>query len=224
MELSYWISRWNKGNIGFHMENEYPGLEQYWDLLKMLSEPIVLVPLAGKSKDVYWISKKVGKVVAVELSKVAIKQFFEEHQLKSNHKKFAGFDIYTSGNIEYWCGNFLKFPLRKLPDVDLIYDKGSIIALPPAMRKQFSEKLHDLSSPKTKILMHILSYNQLEMNGPPFSVNLEEIESLFGYYFEKKVLNRSELNLLDYKKFQLRGMKSPLFEYLLLLSRKKSIY
>lgn len=218
MELSYWTSRWNKGNTGFHMENGYPGLIRHWSSLPVPNNPVVLVPLCGKSYDLIWLAEHSKKVIGCEISETAVLQFFSENNLTPATSTFADFTIYTSNNIEIWLGDFLKLPERKIPKTDLIFDKAALVALPPEMRKKYADKILKLSSSHTHILLHHFIYNQKEMNGPPFSVTHKEIEQLFGAFYTIKTLEKSELLLKNFKKFQNRGLKSELIEYLLLLS------
>lgn len=223
MELSYWISRWNKGKTGFHMENGYPGLVQNWNKLNLPPNPVVLVPLAGKSRDILWLSRHSQTVIAVEISERAIHQFFEENNLTPTLQSAAGFDIYTASNITFWHGDFLKLPKRKLPPADLIFDKAAIVALPPQKRIAYAKKILSLSTEQTLVLMHLLNYPEGQMTGPPFSVTKEEVEKLFDSRFRITELERNELNLSNFEKFSQRGLKNDFFEYLLLLSRNKSI-
>lgn len=221
MELSYWLSRWNKGHTGFHMEDGYPGLRTHWPKLPIPPDPVVLIPLAGKSIDILWIAERAQKVICNEISSIAIEQFFNEHKMAFTKTGLASFNIYRGKNIEFWCGDFMKLPVKKMGDIDLIYDKASIVALPDKMRFAYAKKISALSADKTNILMHLLSYNQSEMNGPPFSVDPTEVKRLFSEKFSVQLLEKNSLDIHKFEKFLNRGLKSDLIEYLLLLSGSK---
>ena len=223
MELSYWLSRWKKGHTGFHMEMGYPGLSAHWPILPIPQNPVVFIPLAGKSVDIHWIAEQAQKVVCCEISPIAIEQFFHQFEMDFSISHFASFDIYHSQNIEFWCGDFMKLPDDKIGELDLIYDKASLVALPQKMRVPYSNKLASFMSDKTKILMHLLSYNQSDMTGPPFSVPPEEVKRLFPDNFELILLEKNTLSIHKFEKFLNRGLKSDLIEYLLLLSVVKTI-
>lgn len=223
MELSYWLSRWNKGNTGFHMEKGYPSLSIHWPSLPIPSEPVVLIPLAGKSVDIKWIAERARKVICIEISALAIEQFFDQHEMEYSKSRFATFQIYHSKNIEFWCGDFMKLPLNKIEEVDLIYDKASIVALPENMRITYTDKIVSLSCATTKLLIHLLSYNQSEMTGPPFSVDPDDVKRLFPEYFDIHLLQKNSLDVHKFEKFLNRGLKSDLIEYLLLLSVRNPI-
>ena len=223
MELSYWLSRWKKGHTGFHMNEGYPELRTHWPMLPIPSNPIVLIPLAGKSLDIQWISERAQKVICNEISSIAIEQFFNQQEMDFTKSTFSSFQIYQSNNIEFWCGDFMKLPEHKMGELDLIYDKASIVALPDKTRQTYANKISALSCGKTKVLMHLLSYNQSEMNGPPFSVDPNEINRLFSEKFDIQILQKNSLEIHKYEKFLNRGLKSDLIEYLLLLSGSKRI-
>lgn len=220
MELSYWQSRWRKGNTGFHMKNGYSGLRKHWETLPLPGSPNVLVPLCGKSDDMRWIVEQSGNVTGVEISEIAAQQFFSNQGISPAVATHPNFKIYKSEKISIWCGDFLKLSGRKMPLFDLIYDKAALVALPPLMRQNYVKKIISLTGPQTNILLHGFSYNQHEMNGPPFSVPENEVEALFGDEFSFTVLERDSLNTEKYQKFKKRGLGSHFIEYLLLLSKK----
>ncbi len=221
MELSYWRSKWRKGNIGFHMENGYPGLETYWNSINVNNNSTVFVPLCGKSKDLIWLSQHCDHVVGVEISDVAVDQFFKENSLDAKISSFADFTIHRARNIEIWNGDFFKLPKHKLPSFDLIYDRASLVALPADTRREYAAKILTLISDNTRILQHIFYYRQDEMPGPPFSVSIEELETLYGTHFDLQILERNKLNIDYYKKFQKRGLQSFFIEILSLLLPKE---
>lgn len=220
MELSYWQSRWRKGNIGFHMKNGYTGLAKQWQGLRLPESFSVLAPLCGKSEDIRWFAEHGGTVTGVDVSEIAAQQFFSTHKQTPKLNSFANFSIYSSDDIEIWCGDFLKLPEHKMPVFDLIYDKAALVALPQKMRQKYVGKVISLAGPQTKILLHGFSYNQNEMNGPPFSVSLTEIKTLYGNDFSITVLENNHLDTDKFQKFKKRGLGSHFIEYLLLLSKK----
>ena len=200
------------------MPDGYEGLRKFWDELNLPENPEVLVPLCGKAIDMIWLEKQGASITGVEISKKAVQEFMDENQRDYETDSFADFTIYHSGSISIWCGDFLKLPKHKLPDYDLIYDKAALVALPQRMRSKYCKKLVSLSSAKTKILLHHFIYDQNEMPGPPFSVSLDEIESGLKNNFEISILEKNELNLSSFEKFQRRGLKSGLTEQLLFLT------
>jgi thiopurine S-methyltransferase len=211
MEISYWQSRWQNNNIGWHSGRVYPPLPATWPLLSLTFNPKVLVPLCGKSLDMSWLAKQGCYVIGVEVSQKALQEFMNHHPEEFQRESNYGFPIYKSKKIELWEGDFFKLPYVELPDLDLIYDKASIVAFPPKMRKHYGQKILDLCGNSTQILLQTFEYDQKEMNGPPFSVKKEEIENHFGQQFQISLL-REQSKLNELSKFQRRGLKSYLTE------------
>ena len=52
-----------------------------------------------------------------------------------------------------------------------MYDRASLIALPPEMRERYARHLAGILPPATQILLITLDYPQPEMPGPPFAVS-----------------------------------------------------
>lgn len=217
MELSYWESRWRKGKTGFHMPDGYSELQEHWGELNLPENPVVLVPLCGKSVDMIWLEQKAAKVIGVEISEEAILSFFKENDRDYICSSYGVFTIYQSGAIELWCGDFLKTPQKKLPPIDLIYDKAALVALPLKMRESYVNKLLELNTSSTNILLHHFEYPQNEMPGPPFSVPFEEIKNYFSDLFSIFVLNENSVKPSDFSKFERRGLSSPMKERFLQL-------
>ena len=223
MELSYWQSRWNKGNIGFHIPGGYPALSRHWSSLSIPESARVLVPLCGKSEDLDFLSRHASIVTGVEISETAVRSFFEEREMIPEMSRSHGFTIFRHGNIRLWCGDFFRFPEEKQSgQFDLIYDKAALIALPRSARTQYARKILALKgkNSRTSVLLHHFEYNQEEMNGPPFSVSPGEIDSLFGPLFKMEILEEEQIDPLKYEKFRRRGLMSPMKERFLFLHPK----
>ena len=222
MELSYWQSRWNKGNIGFHMPGGYPPLARYWHYLPIPESPTVLVPLCGKSEDLDFLSQNASHVTGVEISETAVRSFFDERRIVPEESHSHGLSIFSHGNLQIWCGDFFRFPETKSGEFDLIYDKAALIALPEAARERYAQKIKALllKHPRPYSLLHHFEYNQEEMNGPPFSVSLADIDTLFGSLFNITILKEDETEPSKFEKFRRRGLRSKMKERFLFLRPK----
>ncbi len=219
MELSYWQSRWRKGNIGFHMDEGYPGLKKHWEKLSIGSSCKVLVPLCGKSMDLIWLAQRTELVTGVEVADEAVESFFSENNLSPTVSNKGLFEIWRANNIEIWKGDFLKFPEHNTVTFDLIYDKAALVALPQDFRKKYVQKIIRLTGKGAIYLLHHFIYPENEMTGPPFSVTPNEIDTLFQNY-DQTILEDNELEIHKFEKFRQRGLKTGLRERLLLLKPK----
>ncbi|KAG5362221.1 putative thiopurine S-methyltransferase [Yarrowia sp. C11] len=95
--------------------------------------------------------------------------------------------IYESGNTQVWCGDLFDLDAEDLKDVTAIYDRASVIALPPDMREQFASHLGALIT-KPQGLLLSLEYDQSKVSGPPHSVPDAEVQKLFGSHWKLTLL------------------------------------
>ena len=78
-----WLDRWANGRTGWHEEGGNAGLKAHWPSLASTGSERnrVLVPLCGKTPDLLWLAEQGHEVVGIELSEIAIRQLFAEHNL-----------------------------------------------------------------------------------------------------------------------------------------------
>lgn len=216
MELSYWESRWNNDKTGFHMQDGYESLRSHWPSMNLPPEPNVLVPLCGKSLDMLFLKDQGANVTGIEISEKAITSFFIENKLEFEISHYSDFIIYTSGKIQLWQGDFMKFP-KSRANFHLIYDKAALVALPPEKRASYASKLLELTHAGTLILLHHFIYPQDEMSGPPFSVGTSEVNEYFSSHFSLNLLEENQIPSKQFLPFRRRGLRSPITERFLLL-------
>ena len=75
-----WRSRWAEGRTGWHEPEGNAGLHAAWPALPEHSS--VLVPLCGKSPDLLWLAKRGHEVTGIELSEIAVRDFFAENAIE----------------------------------------------------------------------------------------------------------------------------------------------
>lgn len=185
MEASFWIEKWNQGQIGFHQNKYQDKLVKYFPLFRPEAGQKVLVPLCGKSKDMIWLHDQKLQVHGIELHEGAVKAFFEENGFGDVVKKNEqGFVHYDYQNIRVSCGDFFK--LNAVASYDFIYDRASLVALPLAMRKDYAKVVTAALKSGGEYLLLVYEYDQSKMQGPPFSITDSEVHELFGKSFEIK--------------------------------------
>jgi thiopurine S-methyltransferase len=205
MESNFWIERWQQGQIGFHQDQINNYLLQHWPALKAEKGATVFVPLCGKSLDMLWLANQGYQVIGIELSDLAVQAFFEENKIKFNKTGQDNFTIYSSDSVTIYCGDFFDLATEHMADVQYIYDRATLIALPPDMRKDYVAKLASILPSQVKSLLITMEYPQHEMDGPPFSVTEEEVYDLFQSEFETQVLG--EIDVLEQNaRFKERGL------------------
>lgn len=172
----FWIEKWQTGQIGFHLEEVNPLLIEFWP--KLAQGKTVLVPLCGKSKDLVWLAQQGLKVVGVELSEVAIKDFFKENRLTYNRVLENGVMYYQAKELSILLvqQDFFEF---KQSDFDACYDRAALVAFPANMRVAYSQHLKKRLKPDAITLLVTLDYAYQDQNklaqSPPFNVCDEEV-------------------------------------------------
>ena len=206
MEHEFWRKRWQDQQIGFHQAEINPALQRIWPTWNLAKGGSVFVPLCGKTLDMTWLASQGHKVVGVELSEIAIDDFYAERGLTPTVREHDGFIIKSAENYELWIGDFFAFPKTAVTDMAGIYDRASLIALPPDMRARYAEKLIELNTSHAPTLLLTIEYDQTRVQGPPFSVPRTEVETLFTPAWTLTELKRGDAKM-DNPKFRGAGME-----------------
>lgn len=205
MHAEFWHRRWERSEIGFHQGEVNAYLQQHWLELSLPTESEVLVPLCGKSLDMAWLAGQGHQVVGVELSQVAVKDFFRENELQPEVSQAGSFTCYQAGNVRIYCGDFFALTDVQVAQCKGLYDRAALIALPPPMRERYVAHLNQIMPGGCRALLVSLDYPQEEMSGPPFAVSDEEVERSFADEWELERL--LELDVLgDNWRFLQRGL------------------
>lgn len=207
MKNEFWLERWEREETGFHQDEINPYLCQYWQDLHAAHGGEVFVPLCGKSRDMLWLRKQGHRVLGVELSAIAVQAFFRENGLIPQRATSGKFDCYEADGIRILCGDFFDLGKDDLAQVSSVYDRASLIALPPEMRERYVRHLAGILTPATKILLITFDYPQPEMPGPPFAVTAGEVEALYQGRAGVRLL--AQLDVLPQNpRFRERGLSS----------------
>lgn len=205
MDTDFWLERWQQGQTGFHQSRVMPLLEKHWAGLRVPVPGRVLVPLAGKSLDVAWLAAQGHDVLAVEISPLAVDQFFQEHGLHPEVRQTPEGTIHEVEHIQYLCGDVLKLSAATLAAIDGCYDRAALIALTPELRRRYVERVYHRLPEGCRTLLLTLDYPQQEMQGPPFAVPEDEVDEHFeGRWRIERLETR---DILDKEpKFAARGL------------------
>jgi thiopurine S-methyltransferase len=207
MDPQFWHERWRRGEIGWHRGDINAHLQEHWPRLGVVRGERVFVPLCGKTLDLLWLASQGYRVLGVELSQIAVEDFFTEHGLAPKVVSERSFRSYRVDELEVLCGDFFDLRPGHLDGVTAVYDRASLIALPPPMRPRYVEHLQGLVLAGTRILLITLDYPQEEMSGPPFSVREYEVHALFDDRFEVQRLADIDV-WAESPRFQRRGLTS----------------
>jgi len=206
MDTDFWLERWRKGRTNFHQSRITPPLVRYWPTLELERGSLVLVTLCGKSLDMIWLAQQGYRVLGVELSQLAVEQFFAENDLKPAVHETAQGRHYVAGDIEIICGDIFDLSAETLASCTGVFDRAALIALPPEMRARYVRHVFAGLAPDYRGLLITQDYPQEQMEGPPFSVGDEEVQAIFAGHSEAVILDRRD-TLAKSPNFIERGLK-----------------
>ena len=182
--MTDWHSRWESNKIGWHADQVNQNLIDYFSKLNLVDGDKIFVPLCGKSVDMIYLLKRGLKVVGVEMSEIAVKQFFSENKLEYSVSKVDDLMLYEGYGIQIFCGDFFTLKANHLVDVKAVYDRASLIALDKALRQKYVNHLNDIILNDVRVLLLTLNYPQHQWVGPPYAVSKLEVDSLYGGSFQ----------------------------------------
>ncbi len=199
MKADFWHTRWSEQQIGWHRNVLNPMLEKWWGKIGIEPNAPVLVPLAGKSLDLHWLHEQSHAVLGVELSDIAVNDFFAEAGLTTQKQSIPNFECFTYEKIQFLQGDLFALShghltaLPKESDLWAWYDRAALVALPPELRVRYMQHLAELLPTGAVGLLLSFEYPQHENAGPPFSVEEDEVIELCRGRFDCRLLEREML-------------------------------
>lgn len=186
---TYWENRYQNEDTGWDMKTVSPPLQSYIDQLKNKDQKI-LIPGAGNAYEAeYLFNNGFKNVYVADIAKTPLRN------LKSRIPDFPDNQLL---NI-----NFFDID----DSFDLIIEQTFFCALPPKLRPEYAEKMHQLLKPKAKLAGLFFDF-PLTDDGPPFGGNIEEYKTYFEDLFKFEILERC------YNSYPKRQSKELFFEFL----------
>ena len=214
MEPTFWHERWQTGVTPFHEGMLNRMLGRWFESLDLKAGEQVFVPLCGKAFDMRWLLEHGQRVLGVELSDIAVRDFFKENNIPLTRYCGNLFESFQGPDIQILCGDLFDLSATDLANVRCVYDRASLVALPQLDRQRYAKHLCQHLPVGTSMLLVSFEYDATRMNGPPFSVNEAEVGSLYEDRFAIRHLETAEV-IEQYPRFQERGLNSILEHALL---------
>ncbi len=205
MKPEFWLERWQNNEIGFHQTEINVHLQDYWMHLRVPAGGVVFVPLCGRTRDMTWLRAQGHKVLGVEISPIAVRDFYAENRLKAQTKTQPPFDRWEADGVTLLRGDLFDLSAGDLKDVVAVYDRASLIAFPADMRQRYVRKLAAILPPHVGTLLVAMDYPQGEMPGPPFSVSEREVRDLYEPNNRVELLHTRDI-LDENPRFRARGL------------------
>ena len=194
MKKEFWLEKWQNKKTGFHKDVTHPLLIEYIDKLQLKKGDTVFVPLCGKSLDMLWLNSQGYKVIGIELSELAVEQFFVENDLSYIKSTNALFDIYSYENITIYRGDFFDMTKEHCQNVSAVYDRAALIALPEGLVEKYVDKITEIipeESPDLLITLELV--RTTDSLGPPFTTKDKDVRRLFDSYTEVDLLQEVDI-------------------------------
>jgi thiopurine S-methyltransferase len=131
------------------------------------------------------------EVVGVEGIRIALEEFVQENpdlkiidpKEENQTSNDDGFERFTGQRITLLMGDFFGLDSTKAGGTfDLIFDRGSMVAIEPKMRDSYVEIISNLLGPEGQILLVALERKGPEeamKEGPPYSIPEATVQEFF---------------------------------------------
>ncbi|MEM8556082.1 MAG: thiopurine S-methyltransferase [Pseudomonadota bacterium] len=190
MEAAFWHDRWASRQINFHEGEANRYLTEHWDTLALPNGSRVFVPLSGKTRDIPWLMSQGHAVVACELSQTAIDELFEDLGVVPTVTEHGAFRHHAIEGLDVFVGDVFALTPDVLAQVDAIYDRAAVVALPDAMRSDYAAHLAQITNLAPQLVV-AFEYEQAVMGGPPFAIWPKMMTALYGANYDLELLDRS---------------------------------
>ncbi len=179
-----WQQYWRDRRTDFHQKTVNPLLIRFWPGLGLAPGSRVLVPLCGKSLDMLWLVEQGYRVLGIELSALAVRAFFREHQMQPTRRNEGLLTRWGYGNLGILCGDFFAMTEADLGPVDAIYDHTAFTALPEDIRRPYVAHLNAITPAARKLLLLTAEDADEGQSPAQASAAAPEIAALYGERFE----------------------------------------
>ncbi|ATU46053.1 thiopurine S-methyltransferase [Acinetobacter junii] len=197
MKHEFWHDKWQKNEIGFHLNQPHSLLVKYIDSLNLEKNNRIFLPLCGKSLDIHWLLAQGYHLIGIDLSPIAIEELISELAIPFTERKLEKLTHYHHPQIDLFVGDFFELTSSNIGKIDAIYDRAALVALPEEMRTDYAQHLMQISNQATQLLISF-EYDQSVMAGPPFSISPQQLKDYYSKQYQLQLLD-SQTELLKGK-------------------------
>ena len=122
-------------------------------------------------------------MVGVELSILAVEDLFADLGVTPSISSVAGLQHFKAPNIDIFAGDIFDLQQRYLGPVDAIYDRAAVVALPAELRGRYAQHIANISLEAIQFVI-CFEYDQTLMQGPPFSIDRQELIRIYGERYQ----------------------------------------
>lgn len=193
MDPSFWHQRWERNEIAFHESTANPLLVEHFHNLGVAKDGRIFVPLCGKTLDISWLRSHGYRVAGAELSQRAIEQLFLGLGEQPAISAIGQVEQWSAPHLDVFVGDIFVLSGEMLGPVDAVYDRAALVAFPAEMRHRYTAHLMEMTGKAPQLLI-CYEYDQRVMDGPPFSVNNEEVARHYAAHHDVTLLASTEVS------------------------------
>lgn len=187
MDAEFWHKLWDTNNIGFHNKEVNQLFLENFPKLELKKNTRIFIPLCGKTVDIKYLLDNGYRVVGIELNENAVKELFSSLRIEASITTIGSLLLYSAKNIDIFVGDIFELNKLTLGKVDIIYDRGAIVALPSEIRKNYTLLLVSITNNAPQLII-TYEYEQNLMEGPPFSVKESQLKAYYNDYYNLRLL------------------------------------
>ena len=192
MDAPFWHDRWQRNQIGFHEPQANPLLVAHFDNLSLPAGSRIFVPLCGKTLDIRWLRSRGHRVAGAELSAIAVQQLFLDLGVTPHIAPMGKLTRYSAPGVDIFEGDIFDLSRGELLEVDAIYDRAALIALPEPLRSRYARHLVEITNRAQQLLICV-NYDAQLLAGPPFSIGGADVARLYRDAYEIKALGSTQV-------------------------------
>jgi thiopurine S-methyltransferase len=195
MDLGFWRQLWEEQDSPL-FDQKFPNalLIDSYPSWAPYSGTRVFVPLCGKSVDMRWLEEQGHSVLGIEVSENAVRKYFSCEPTESRHTSQGKvLKSFAAQHTEIFVGDYFCLTLESTRDCQACYDRASLVAFPPEMRRKYALQLGKLLVRGCRTLLITFEFQAPSEMGPPFSVPGAEIRDLFSNDFHIQEIQQKEI-------------------------------
>lgn len=194
--LTKWLNTWKTNPTRFDKPAVNASLITAIKTINNIKNKTILLPLCGASKDLFWLAQQGAAVTGVEISPIAIKKFFTEHNLTYTEDYNKPNPTYESTdpdiNITLVEADFLQKQPAWIHTFDLIFDNTAFITIKKRKRTRYTKLLTTYLNPTGTLIMNTHTFN-LTKTGLIHSIDQNTLEKYFAKTFQTQLLCKCDV-------------------------------
>ncbi|XP_077866884.1 thiopurine S-methyltransferase-like [Saccoglossus kowalevskii] len=181
-----WNERWEEGKTSFHLPHVHKLLAEHSKTLINGRKGIkILFPLCGKTMDMKWLADQGHTVIGVEISNIAIQQFFVENNIEYTINHVDGLvkgEVYQSNDrrIQIYICSIFDISSDIIGQVDAIWDRAAFSAIMPSEREKYRDVIISTMNAYTRYCLIGVDFDPSVKPGPPYHAPEVAVEQTFG--------------------------------------------